>query len=396
MLLPLVPEYFSPKVLDFLSGMGFTMLSFDFLKLNHIPFIAYITEWESYSQPDEYLHSLGMISVSSILNHLSIIGFLILIGIIHFCVLLTSKCTQNSKHMKCKSLISRLFRYFTFNIYIRIFMQSIIFTALCIFSEIYTLNLDTIAKKISFGLCVILTLLTATFYILSFYMYKKSFQQQNEVEPSMCEEFFNGIKMKKYSKLYAILFLSLRLSLCSVVIFGKSMNTSRKSTLFYLLNISYWIFLFLIRPCAKLQDNILEVINQLLFCSLSVPLTWLNTENSWTTFYEGFYTSVLMASPIIGCLVCLIFMGKEILSYFLSKRTKKPPSVIPKPPSFPQNHQEESKIGPPSYPSFPRPSPSINNSHSVATQNRIKPPAAHRTNERISKLRRDRLFDHAN
>mmetsp|Transcript_8946 Transcript_8946/g.8499 ORF Transcript_8946/g.8499 Transcript_8946/m.8499 type:complete len:122 (+) Transcript_8946:120-485(+) len=87
-LLPLVPDYFSPKVLEFLSGMGFTMLSFDFIKLNDIPLVERLTDWVSYPQSDGYLNSLGMRSGSSVVNYLSLMVIIILVGIIHIGVLI--------------------------------------------------------------------------------------------------------------------------------------------------------------------------------------------------------------------------------------------------------------------------------------------------------------------
>ncbi|CAI2381249.1 unnamed protein product [Moneuplotes crassus] len=372
-LLPLIPEYFSPKVLDFLSGMGFTMLSFDFIKFKDLPFVEDLTNWVSYPQSDEYLNSLGMRSGSSVVNYLSLMVILILIGVFHFGIYLCSMCAQNSKSKRCKRFFKKLFRFCTFNVYIRIFMQAFAFTTLSIFSELYNINLATTVTKISLGLCVIFAICTSVLFILSFYMYCKSFPQIDQEKYWPCVEYFNGVKPTKCSKLYSSLFMLMRLLMTSLLIFGQTALSHEKAIYFYLLNIAYCIYLIIVRPFENPQDNIIEIINQTLFCCLAVPLSWLNTKQAWTPFYESYYTTILMVSPAIGSLICLGFLIKSIVVYIKNRKAKKKKqNVAPKERSSrnraPQNQE---------YPR-PRPSPYINNQTSSMSRSNalIVPPRA--------------------
>ncbi|CAI2363161.1 unnamed protein product [Moneuplotes crassus] len=355
-LLPLVPNYFSSKVLDFLSGMGFVMLSFDFIKFKDLPFVEYLTNWVSYPQSEEYLNSLGMRSGSSVVNYLSLMVIIIIIGVFNFCIFLCNMCTENSKHTRCKRFMKKLFRFLTFNIYIRIFMQAFAFTTLSIFSELYNLNLARTVTKISFGLCVVFSICTSVLFILSFRMYCMSFPQIDREKYWPCIEYFSGIKPTKYSKLYSSLFMLVRLLMTSLLIFCQASRPYERAIFFYLINIAYCIYLIIIRPFENQQDNIIEIINQTLFCFLAVPLSWLNTKQSWTSFYEHYYTSILMISPAIGSLICFAFLIKSIVMYKLKHKTKKKEqNIAPKKPSdhhrAPQNQE---------YPR-PVPSPDINN-----------------------------------
>ncbi|CAI2380856.1 unnamed protein product [Moneuplotes crassus] len=333
-LLPLIPDYFSPKVLAFLSEMGFTMLSFDFIKFKDIPFVEELTDWVSYPQSDGYLNSLGMRSGSSVVNYLSLMAIIILIGIINVGVFLCYRCTKNSKNRKCKKFTRKLFKFFTFNVYIRIFMQAFVFTTLSIFSELYNLNLDTIVTIVSFGVCVLFCLCTSVLFILSFIMYFKSFPTLNKVKYWPCIEYFNGVKSTKYSKLYSCMYMLMRVLLTSVIIFGQPTRQYDRATYFYLVNIAYCLYLIIVRPLENPQDNIIEIINQTLFCSLAVPLSWLDKKEAWTPFYEKFYTSVLMASPAIGSFICLIFLIKSIVICIQKwKANNRQQDVAPKEPS---------------------------------------------------------------
>ncbi|CAI2381063.1 unnamed protein product [Moneuplotes crassus] len=333
-LLPLVPDYFSPKVLAFLSGMGFTMFSFGFIKFKDLPFVEAISNWVSYPQSDEYLNSLGLRSGSSFVNYLSLMAIIVLVGITHLGVAVCNGWAENSKSPKCKQFMKKLFNFFTFNIYIRIFIQAFSFTTLSILSEIYNLNLSTTVTKVSFGLCVLFGVCTSVLFILSFYMYIKSFPQLDQDKYWCCVEYFNGVKPTKYSKLYSSLFMTTRLVLSSLLILGEAAPSSDKSTIFYLINIAYGLYLIIIRPFENPQDSIIEIINQILFCCLAVPLSWLNTEHDWTPFYESYYTTIFMVSPGICSIICIAFLIKSIIIYFVRRKaSRQKQNIQPKKPS---------------------------------------------------------------
>ncbi|CAI2381570.1 unnamed protein product [Moneuplotes crassus] len=327
MLLPLVPHYFSYKVLDFLSGMGFSMLSFDFIKLEDISLIKGIITWITSPQHNEHLENIGMRYASSIINYLSLMVVIILVGIIHLSILLCYKKFENSEKERHKKFIDKLFKFFTFNIYIRIYIQAFTFTTLAISSELYSCNFDSTTSTISFCLCMMFALSSSVLFILSFLMYKDSFSEIDVEDRCYCTEYFNGVRNTKYSKLYSSMFMTLRLLLIWLVIFGKSIDPLYKALAFCLINIGYGAYLLIVRPLENPQDNIIEIINQFLFCCLSIPLCWLNTKPDWSSFYEHFYTSILMTSPAIGSIICFIFLLKSITTY--TNKKKSPPKITP-------------------------------------------------------------------
>ncbi|CAI2380680.1 unnamed protein product [Moneuplotes crassus] len=333
-LLPLVPEYFSPKVLDFLSGMSFTMLSFDFIKIKDTPLVQDLTNWASFSQSNEYLNSIGMRTESSINNCSSLIITFILIGATNIGVLLCHLCSRNSKHRKCQKFINKLLNFFTFNFYIRIFMQSLAYINLSIFSELYDFNHSSTSRIISLGFCILLCLFTIILFAFSLFMYCKSFPQLDEDKYWLCVEYFNGVKPTKYSKLYSSLFVLLRVLLISLLIFGESAPSHDKATYFFCVNIAFWLYLIIVRPFENPQDNIIEIINQALFCVLALLLLWINSKEDWTPFIEKVYITVFTVSPVIGSLICLLFLIRSVEIYRKKCRARKrKQNIAPKEPS---------------------------------------------------------------
>ncbi|CAI2364935.1 unnamed protein product [Moneuplotes crassus] len=127
LLLPLIPEYFPKNIMNLLTGVSFSMFTFDFIKFKDIPFIVGLTKWVSYPQSDEYLNDIGLNSDSSVINYLSIMATVVLICLVHILIVICYKCSQEKLlRTWTQKLIIKLFVYFTFNVYIRIFMHWIL------------------------------------------------------------------------------------------------------------------------------------------------------------------------------------------------------------------------------------------------------------------------------
>ncbi|CAI2379909.1 unnamed protein product [Moneuplotes crassus] len=322
-LLPLIPQYFSEKVINFLSGMSFTMFSFDFIDLNEIPFVEYLTSWISLPQTDDYLDTLGLGSGSSIINFLPLIIVLLLLGAAHTLLAIAYGFNKKKKkRSKVRKVLTKFFVYFTFNIYIRNFIEGFLFVLLSVSSEIYAMNLSSTVAKVSFGICMFLCVCLIVFYFMSFVMYKACFSEINRSKYWYSTEFFSGIRDAKAAKLYCIMFLTLRIFIVSVIIPAQELASVYKAILFIIPNLCYAVFLCLVRPLQEIKDNIIEGINQVIFCALCVPLLWLDTENDWNSTYEQFYITTAMCSLSVGSLITLISLLLSLFFKFCKKSNK--------------------------------------------------------------------------
>ncbi|CAI2379341.1 unnamed protein product [Moneuplotes crassus] len=352
-LLPLVPEFFSKKVMSILTGVSFTMLSFDFIKVKDIPLIVELTEWVSYPQSDEYLNEIGLNSGSSVINYLSIMAIAILIGFIHLCIAIGyNKVKEKPPQSKIRKVMKRIFIYFTFNAYIRIFIEGFLFVLISIFSEFYSLNVSTVITQVSLGFCVMFTLCSSVLFILSFYLYKLSFPKINYQEHWSCTEYFEGIKDFRFAKLFTILYLSLRLFLVAILINGRGLQPIWRSVSFVTLNVLFALYLCIVRPFEQTKDSIIEGLNQVLLCVLSVPLLWIETRSDWSSSYEEFYIKIVLLIPAIGSLIGFVFLIKIVISKFVRRkktRKHKLPETLSVHPKSQINYkiEEQKEPGPP-------------------------------------------------
>ena len=97
--------------------------------VNSIPLIKDF----SFNQQNQYLRLLGWSSGSTFVNIIVLVMILIFIAIIHilFCLLYT--LTKNREN-RFSSIILMIYRFFTFTIYIRIFIEAFMFIILMIIS----------------------------------------------------------------------------------------------------------------------------------------------------------------------------------------------------------------------------------------------------------------------
>jgi len=130
-------------------------------------------------------------------------------------------------------------------------------------------------------------------------MYYKSFDSKNLEKYWKWTEFFNGIKSKRLAYIFPSFFLLIRILSGFLLIFGKDSPALNKAIMFLILNFIFAVYLVLVRPFKSAQDNIIEAINQVIFCFLVTPLIWLKTKNDWTKFYESYYTYSFMMSSLI-------------------------------------------------------------------------------------------------
>ena len=63
-LLPMIPDYFPPTIVQFILGMDFTMASFDFIPAVKIPLVDEIAKLIKLPQKDGYLNEIGLNSSS--------------------------------------------------------------------------------------------------------------------------------------------------------------------------------------------------------------------------------------------------------------------------------------------------------------------------------------------
>ncbi|CAI2379370.1 unnamed protein product [Moneuplotes crassus] len=360
-LLPLLPPYFPSKVTQFILGVDFTFISFDFIPIEDIPLVKKIQDLVDYPQGDYYLGEVGLTSSSSIVNYLPMMVFLLMIGAFHLLILVFQTLLQNKDEKnKCRIIMSKIFRYMTFSFYIRLFMENSLFQFMSTAHEFKIFKFNSTVALVSLVFCFAFALCMSVFIILIMLSYIYSLRNMHSEFSShwMTAELYSGIKAKKWPKANSLCFVVIRL--LSVIILVGFQNTDIersdgqvdgvnfvyyiKLSLFLALHIALLAFLISVRPYDSAVNNLIESLNQVNFIFAVTTLIFLKFEQDWSTSKESMFIQMLLLSPMLGVcinLIVLVFiLCKKCRARTRSKLQKLAPQI-----KTPQNfNQRESSV----------------------------------------------------
>ena len=289
MLLMLTGAYLTNDIVKFITGMDFTLMSFQFLNAKEISILKPIIDYLHYKQKDESLNEIGIESSSTLINDLSLIlaaillFFIVLaIRLIKFLVCERKKIKKNIAKWCWKWLrtrVSNLIQFFGIPIYVRLFLESYQFILLSCASEIEMFNTNPKSKMVSLdiALFVLILALVVIFLISGYILWSNPKNPKTHLS-----ELFSGLK--PFSRRYYILpWLTLNTTLWSIWILifinGHIIPKIIWIIFFKVLLISY---LTIYRPYEYLKDNIVTIINESLFTLLLSYQIHYNKESKWT------------------------------------------------------------------------------------------------------------------
>ena len=255
-LLPMIGAYIPQNVIEVILGMDLAMFSFDMIPFDKVLASSSFLDFISYDQSDDYAGRIGLTSGSSILNHLGILVIVFVLALFH---LLIMPCYDASKHLdenkKTRRFLTWLWYVMTMSVYIRFGLETYLFTAISVVSELNEFDTTTDFKTFSLVVCGIFALWLMTMVIWGIYALtyitpqdsQKNNPNANDEPPSANElpqtdpteskkwysrEFVAGLKQSVCARLYIILFMASRLAFVLLVIVFNFLPTIFKTVIF--------------------------------------------------------------------------------------------------------------------------------------------------------------------
>ncbi|CAI2371970.1 unnamed protein product [Moneuplotes crassus] len=255
----------------------------------------------------------------------------VVFGAIHLVILLMYVHSKDKpKEHKWRKFMKNLFRLMTFNIYIRLIMESFLFMMLSIMTEIKLFNTGSIPTIISLGLSFVFLLSITIFSVLSIWLYWSQIKGAIHEEYWMYKELFDGLKNGKYSHLHSVLFMLWRFLSILILIFLPQGIYLLRASLFAMTQFISMCYLVIIRPFGDPKENINECINQIIYFMLSLSLISLENRGDWTDTYEDIYMYTLIFAPIIGIIVSFVALIRDIIKCKNRYKNKTNPKTLVK------------------------------------------------------------------
>ncbi|CAI2363732.1 unnamed protein product [Moneuplotes crassus] len=327
LILFLLCDIFIPlRVVTYLRTLTSSMIN---ININWSFFIVFrkISDWFDYPQDRADFDTIEISSGSSLINLNTIIGAFILYIIIHVIFWFIRKCVRKSKKLLPK-LVKKVYRSFTFGMYVILVFEGFISLCLCSFSELgrYKVN-ATGAERNSFYFSVFFTLIcfATIFLILLLWVLIKPIQLN--ARWFLQKELYDGIKLKRWARLQPIMFLVRRAILCLMIIFGRSFHRTLFMSAYFLVNLAHCVLICCIRPFQNTSENITDIGNEIFMTTFCLFLVFHNSESDWndtkvTIFYWMLVmNNVLDAMFSIGNLL-LIFSHVHLLTLYLCVEAK--------------------------------------------------------------------------
>ena len=185
LLLPIIGADIHEDILMFLEGFSFSSFSLNFLHLDTIPFIEDLLIYFPAGSSKEYFHSIGVENLSAFKNSLGLILILLWVILVHLSIVVPLKMfsTRYSEEHKFHKLAKAMYFLFTFTIYIRVILESLVIVYMSWLNELWFTGVNSgLAILILIGLFWLSKLVTWIYVIKS----------KSETDGSYFKEFFNG------------------------------------------------------------------------------------------------------------------------------------------------------------------------------------------------------------
>lgn len=282
LLFPLLRFYLPELVIEFYKGLEWTMMSFDFISVQNVPYISKIWNYFENKQKDEYLGFVGIEHQSSLLNLFQWILILLIVISLHiFIALIHWEVRQDENPGWISKLVKKFFRMFTFEIYIRTVVEIMMIASISSFSEIYALNSENRMKLVSLIFAFVIVAVLFGIIVFNFIIYWKHRESSKETMTIMFGEYFNGLKINHCAKLYTFFETSRKFALCLLLILLQNYDKFIKLGFLIFIQLQFTLFVIIVKPFNQTRDNIREILNEVMIPSYALIFLHFNTEGAW-------------------------------------------------------------------------------------------------------------------
>ena len=243
---------------------------------------------------------LQLSSGSALVNILSlttIVGIVIWIHVLMLIVYFI--LTKTNRLQVIKKLISKVLKMLTFGFYIGIWIETYILFLLVDFSEVYYQNKNGIQNINSCVASYIIMFFMLMFVLLALWQWCKSRKPENFEKQKYFVAIVDGMKPKWICRSYSFVFLVRRTLFGWVLFFLDFFEAIHRVIILTLIQLVYMLYIIILRPHDSIKENLIDVINEVMYLYFLGFLLHFNTENSWDDTTTDTYFWILMGNNFI-------------------------------------------------------------------------------------------------
>ena len=248
------------------------------------------------------MSSINLGSVWTIVNQINLVIMFIVIMIIHFPVVLVFRGSKHTRGWR-KKILGYAFMLFTFSIYLRTIFEASLGILLSSLNELYVHDLSSFGKTISFVITICAVLSIILFWTFTYYIAKLASHPEYDPEATYLNEVVEGTKENLAARLLFFTMIAKIMLSVAWVIFTQNLSSIVRISIYVTIQTVFLIILLIVRNYKKTSDNIIHILNDLVYYIACVALFRYNTTTNWS---DGFITAFFATITVNGLTISLI------------------------------------------------------------------------------------------
>ena len=196
-----------------------------------------------------------------------------------------------------------------------------------VLNEFYAFDYKTTSKIISFCISVLLVFLMIVFWILAYFIAKRSIKTSYDPNRSYFNEIVSGTKPNLWWKLLVFTAISRILLSISWVIFTQTFSIKVRLSIFVWIQLFFFILTICTRPFENTSDNITQILNEFVFLSACISLYRYYSETNWANGYIAIFFITIAFNGVIIIFIQFIVLSKELWLWINKKRHNVPQKI---------------------------------------------------------------------
>ena len=250
---------------------------------------------------------LGINSKCAIVNYDKMFLILIIAILFHLFLLSLYACYKNKNNYFARK-VKKLFKLFTFALYLRFLMLSYMLLLLSCENELYNMELSSNKHKYSFGITCFITLCLVFIWVLSFLYARKAKNDDFDTEQSYFSELMVDARLTKYGKLLNFILLSRIVLSVTWIIMSQELDKYVRICVYICIQLFFLILTPIVKPYELKRDNITQFVNDWFYLFACSWLLFFNVQSDWSDASTSTYMMIIAINGLF-----LFIMGQYVL-----------------------------------------------------------------------------------
>ena len=157
---------------------------------------------------------------------------------------------------------------------------------------------------------------------------KETIRKSLQKKRSKCGGWFSGLKDSRLTRIHTFLFFLKRFLQWVVLFMLKDLSTGAKLGFFFGLQVVFFVAYIIIKPHKQYKDQLIEIINELIYIILISRLFYFNDQTDWTNAEKISFLTLIVLNFVLQAIISLGNLSLFNIIVFLIKywfdKKKKP------------------------------------------------------------------------